>query len=201
MAGGGQISALHLAIAASGGVLLYAAFSDQTPLEALKALTSGKTPKPIADKTSRVGSSADPASYTGGGSAGGGSALVAAAKRYLGVPYVWAGTSSKGVDCSGLVVLAFQDAYGVTPPRTTYVQEPWKQLRQVSRAELAEGDLVFWPGHVAIYAGGGQVIHAPRPGSVVKYSPIDSAGPVGVPISSYRRYIGTGSGTGKEIAI
>lgn len=189
-AGGSQISALHLAVAASGGVLLYAALQDMTPLEALKELTSGKKPKPVETKTSAVaeGLGALGASKISTGSLGSDNRLAAAANKYKGVPYRWGGTSAKGLDCSGLVVVAFQDAYGVTPPRTTYTQEPWKMLTRIDRGELAAGDLVFWAGHVAIYVGGGQVIHAPHPGAVVRYEDIDSAGPGR--ISSYRRYKG-----------
>jgi cell wall-associated NlpC family hydrolase len=186
-AGGSQISALHLAVAASGGVLLYAALQDMTPIEALKELTSGKTPKPVESKTSTVGKGGSGAS-TAAFATGDGNRLTAAADKYLGVPYRWGGTSAKGLDCSGLVVVSFQDAYGVTPPRTTYTQEPWKMLTRIERADLTAGDLVFWAGHVAIYHGGGQVIHAPHPGAVVRYEALDSAGPGR--ISSYRRYKG-----------
>lgn len=199
MAGGSQISALHLAIAASGGVLLYAALQDMTPLEALKELTSGKKPKAIEEKSSSLtgGSGASRASY--GDAAGSGSGSLAnAAKKYLGVPYVWGGASPKGMDCSGLVVLSFQDAYGVTPPRTTYVQETWNQLQDIPRGKTSAGDLVFWPGHVAIYVGGGNVIHAPRPGRVVTIAKLDEAGPAGVNPSSYQRYTGAGSSAIEE---
>lgn len=199
MAGGSQISALHLAIAAGGGVLLYAAFQDMTPLEALKELTSGKKPKAIEDKKSSLsmGSGASRTSYGGAGAASG--SLTSAAKKYLGVPYVWGGTSPKGLDCSGLVVLSFQDAYGVTPPRTTYVQETWKQLQDIPRGKLVADDLVFWPGHVAIYVGDGNVIHAPRPGRNVTIAKLDQAGPTGVRPSSYQRYTGAGSSSASDV--
>lgn len=195
---GTQISPLHLAMAAAGGVLIYAALQDMTPLEALRELTSGKKPRAVEPKGSTLRGSVDPASYLGGGAGGGsGHPLVAAAERYLGVPYRWGGTSRSGLDCSGLVVVAFQDAYGVTPPRTTYGQEAWGQLTRVSREDLRPGDLVFWPGHVAIYAGGGEVIHAPGTGKKVRRAPVEQAGPTRNP-SSYRRYKG---GSSRERAV
>lgn len=191
--GGSQISALHLAIAASGGVLLYAALQGKSPAEALKAIASGTTP-PKVEKRESTGWTKSPVGSNGSGStsqvglSGSGSALVTAAEKYLGVPYVWGGVSPSGMDCSGLTVLAFKAAYKVTPPRTTYGQEVWSKLARVTREDLSPGDLVFWPGHVAIYAGGGRVIHAPRPGKSVKYEGLNTAGPVGVAPSSYQRY-------------
>lgn len=202
MAGGSQISLFHLGLAAGGGVLLYAALSDTSPLEAFRELTSGKAPKPIEEKTSSltVPSGGVQQSSYGGGTGGGGS-LLAAAEKYLGVPYVFGGTSRRGLDCSGLVVLAFQDAYGVTPPRTTYGQEPWKELVDVPFSQLRPGDLVFWPGHVAIYAGGGRVINAPRPGKKVEYADMDDAGPRFTRISSFKRYADDGDDDGGKAAV
>jgi cell wall-associated NlpC family hydrolase len=200
--GGSQISPLHLAIAASGGVLIYAALQDMTPLQALKELTSGKKPTAVPEKSSTLtGGTAQQSSFDTGGTGGSSSALLNAAEKYLGVPYSWGGASAKGVDCSGLVYVAFKDAYGISAPRTTYTQEPWSKLTSVSRSSLQPGDLVFWPGHVAIYAGNGRVLHAPHPGTVVRYENLDSAGPVGVKPSSYKRYKGAVSAPPPERSV
>ncbi len=105
-----------------------------------------------------------------------GQALVNAAKQYLGVPYVWGGTSAKGVDCSGLVQLAAK-AVGISIPRVTYDQI--NVGRAVDKNNLQPGDLVFFkgsdgtyqsPGHVGMYVGNGQFIQAPKTGDVVKIS-------------------------------
>lgn len=115
-------------------------------------------------------------SNTSSGGSSKGRQIVAAAKQYLGTPYVYGGTSSSGVDCSGLVQLAAK-ASGIDIPRTTYDQINVGQA--VSKNNLQEGDLVFFrgsggstsaPGHVGIYIGNGQYIQAPKTGDVVKIS-------------------------------
>ncbi|GGY75066.1 NlpC/P60 family protein [Streptomyces nitrosporeus] len=91
----------------------------------------------------------------------------------LGKPYVWGATGPSSFDCSGLTQAAWRAA-GVSLPRTTYTQI--NAGRRVSRSELAPGDLVFfYPGvtHVGLYIGGGQMIHAPRPGAPVRVAPVD----------------------------
>ena len=96
---------------------------------------------------------------------GGGAAIVAAAYKYLGVDYVWGGASSSGVDCSGLVLLAHK-AIGVNLDH--YSGSQGSGGRAVSRAEALPGDVVCYSGHVGIYIGNGQMIHAPQTGDVVK---------------------------------
>ena len=87
--------------------------------------------------------------------------LVAAAERYLGCPYLWGGTSFFGLDCSGLVQNAFRDI-GITVLRDTDMQRDTigERVTAGSEAELRRGDLLYMPGHVLIYAGDGEVIHA-----------------------------------------
>lgn len=96
---------------------------------------------------------------------GGGSAIVAAARNYLGTPYVWGGASSSGVDCSGLVLLAHK-SIGVN--LSHYSGSQGSGGRPVSRAEAQPGDVVCYSGHVGIYIGNNQMIHAPQTGDVVK---------------------------------
>ncbi|MER8042401.1 NlpC/P60 family protein [Streptomyces sp. NPDC094032] len=98
---------------------------------------------------------------------------IAFAQAQLGKPYVWGATGPSAYDCSGLTQAAWRAA-GVSLPRTTYSQI--NAGSRVSRSELAPGDLVFFYSgisHVGLYIGGGQMIHAPRPGAPVRIAPVD----------------------------
>lgn len=90
-------------------------------------------------------------------------------KGFVGVPYVWGGTSPKGFDCSGLVYYCFKK-FGYNLPRTS--QEMAKCGTRVSSKSLLPGDLVFWDNnnvhHVALYIGDGKIIEAPRTGLNVR---------------------------------
>jgi cell wall-associated NlpC family hydrolase len=101
------------------------------------------------------------------------SGVVGVAMRYLGTPYVWAGASPGGFDCSGLVMYAYEQV-GVSLPHSSYAM--WNDGVPVSRDQLQPGDLVFFDGlgHVGMYVGGGSFIHAPHTGTVVQISSLDS---------------------------
>jgi peptidoglycan DL-endopeptidase CwlO len=95
--------------------------------------------------------------------------VVGIAMRYLGVPYVWGGASPSGFDCSGFVMYVFAQI-GVGLPHSSYAQ--YGMGSPVGLSSLQPGDLVFFAGasHEGIYIGGGQFIHAPHTGDVVKVS-------------------------------
>ncbi|HDK7169258.1 TPA: SH3 domain-containing protein [Clostridium botulinum] len=97
--------------------------------------------------------------------------VISYARQYLGTPYVWGGTSPNGFDCSGFVQYVYRNAAGISLPRDTYGQIGAGS--RVSQDQLQPGDLVFPDaGHVGIYIGGGQMIHSPKSGDVVKISSV-----------------------------
>lgn len=95
------------------------------------------------------------------------------AKQFLGNPYVWGGTSlTKGADCSGFVMSVFKE-YGIKLSHSSRAQA--NEGTKISYSELQPGDLIFYAkngkiNHVAIYIGGGQVIHASSPSTGIKIS-------------------------------
>jgi cell wall-associated NlpC family hydrolase len=98
--------------------------------------------------------------------------FVAVAERFLGVPYMWGGKTSLGIDCSGLVQVALH-ACGAACPRDSDMQE--RALGEAVTADLAglrRGDLVFWKGHVAIVRDPDTVVHAASFHMMVVHEPI-----------------------------
>lgn len=106
------------------------------------------------------------------------SQIIAYAKTFLGVPYVWGGTTPSGFDCSGFVQYVFSH-FGLTLPRTSIEQASTGMPITVD--QVAPGDLIFsdWEheghtSHVAMYVGGGNLIEAPETGETVHIIPFDA---------------------------
>ena len=130
--------------------------SEKSPLFYVGGKSTGR---PVSAATLQSSSN-----YIGPSASSKASKIIASAKQYLGVPYVWGGTSPSGFDCSGLVYYVFRQ-HGISLNRTAETQ--YKHGSFVAKGSLQPGDLVFFQNtykagisHVGIYIGGGQFIHA-----------------------------------------
>jgi peptidoglycan DL-endopeptidase CwlO len=137
--------------------------------QSLVTTTTTRTPAPALSPASSTPTAvaANVASSTSA------NAVIANAKQYLGVPYVWGGSTPSGFDCSGFVSYVYRSV-GISLPRTSSAQQ--NVGTRISLNQLQPGDLVFRGSpayHVGIYIGGGQYIHAPQTGDVVKIAPFN----------------------------
>jgi peptidoglycan DL-endopeptidase CwlO len=136
-----------------------------------KADTEGRTEAPAKANTEhRTATKASPDSTGGSGSGSSkGAKALAYAKAQLGEPYARSGAGPSSWDCSGLTMRAW-GSVGVSLPHSS--RQQFGRGRSVAKSDLQLGDLVFFYSdihHVGLYAGNGQVIHAPRPGKSVEY--------------------------------
>ncbi|MBV2153621.1 NlpC/P60 family protein [Kitasatospora sp. SUK 42] len=132
--------------------------------------------KATADRASRDNSRTDLGSSpvkAAPGSSHGAAALAAAASK-IGSPYVWGATGPSSFDCSGLMVWAYGQV-GVSLPRTSQEQASAGTRIGTDLSQAQPGDMLIFYGdahHVGIYAGNGQVLHAPKPGASVRYEAV-----------------------------
>ncbi|MGY3735377.1 C40 family peptidase [Lactococcus taiwanensis] len=151
-----DLSTLTTLSAASESLEALTQTMDQTVTKVSKAHTAKTAKKAPAKASTKAPNKADQ--------------LISTAKKYLGVPYVWGGTTPAGFDCSGFTSYVYREALGIEIGRTTWNQIASGQHRSLDQAQV--GDLIICYGgdHVGIYLGNGQVLHAPQPGESVKVS-------------------------------
>jgi cell wall-associated NlpC family hydrolase len=123
-------------------------------------------------RASRSGGRTTPLIYVGPAS-GRARDAVSFAYAQLGKPYSWGADGPGSFDCSGLTMASWRAA-GVSMPHSARGQ--YDAFPKVPLSDLAPGDLVYYPGHIALYVGDGNVIHAPTTGDVVREVPYEKAG-------------------------
>jgi cell wall-associated NlpC family hydrolase len=162
-----------LGLASAGGILLWSAVNDPAggPIAVVGALLKGTTPTP---GTKTVTASTGTQSFGSAPSGAGG--IVGVAQTYLGTPYSLGGASHSGIDCSGLVLVAYRDGAGITLPHKATAQAA--RGRAIPRDQVAPGDLVAWgvPGnypHIAIATDATMCIGAWTWGVPCRYDVID----------------------------
>ncbi|MFJ9519723.1 NlpC/P60 family protein [Kitasatospora sp. NPDC101801] len=132
---------------------------------AAKAATESKTAEP--DRASRTETRTDLSGLPAGSYAG---TVIAAAEAEIGKPYGYGSVGPNSFDCSGLMVWAFNKA-GISLPRTSESQMGAGQNIGTNIADAKPGDLIIYRGggHVGLYVGNGQIVHAPRTGTLVRH--------------------------------
>lgn len=149
----------------------------------LATLVKAAQAKKAADEAAAAQARARAAQVSTGGGGGGGQtfgplpsvnggagAAIAEAKRQLGKPYVWGAAGPDSFDCSGLTLWAWR-AGGVDLPH--YSGSQYSSTTHIPMSSIQPGDLIFYQSpseHVALYVGGGTIIHAPHAGGVVEYA-------------------------------
>ena len=122
----------------------------------------------VIDSDNTVDPDSVSSSSSSSSSSGSGSSIVDYATQFVGNPYVWGGTSlTGGADCSGFTQSVYAQ-FGYSLPRTSYEQQNWGT--EVSYADAQPGDLICYGGHVAIYMGNGQIVHASNSRDGIKIS-------------------------------
>jgi cell wall-associated NlpC family hydrolase len=120
-------------------------------------------PEPVVTTTSSDTATTSSSSSTAAiPASASGSEIVSIASRYIGTPYVVGGASPSGFDCSGLVQYVYAQV-GISLPHSSSGIRYASNVQVISRAEAQPGDLIYSPGHIAIYIGGNQQIDASRP--------------------------------------
>lgn len=184
----GQLTEQARAALEAAPVVTVAADATLSVEQAAVSVTPAPEPEPVrvaprtqatsrsVERTSTAASTEAAAPSTGASvpASANGSAIISIAARYVGVPYVSGGTTPAGFDCSGFTSYVYAQV-GISLPRTSAAQRNVGTV--VSRADAQPGDLIWSPGHVAIYAGDNMQIDAPRPGKTIQFRQIWQSNP------------------------
>ena len=170
-----------LAVAPAVSVPTDVAWTFDVPAITVVADPPPPPPEPEPEPEPQVSRSAErteaPAAQIGAAApaSANGSAIVEIASRYVGVPYVWGGTTPDGFDCSGFTSYVYAQV-GISLPRTSGDQR--YAGTEVPADQAQPGDLIWSPGHISIYAGGNLQVDAPVPGKTIQIREIWQSNPI-----------------------
>ena len=148
--------------------------SKPAPVIVQAARTTTRAATTSAGGSSASSTAATEVSYAPVASSGIGGSIVSIARQYVGTPYVYGGKTPAGFDCSGFTSYVYAQL-GIDLPRSSGAQRGMGTV--IPRSQAKPGDLIWSPGHVAIYAGGNTQIDAPRPGKSVQFRSIWQSNP------------------------
>lgn len=163
------LSGKAVALAAAGGLLVYAGLRGETPLDSLREVLTGK-PGPIPEGKPVTVSEFGGGTFEDAAPAASGTAGKAAqiATQQVGKPYRWGATGPGAFDCSGLIVYAYRQAGANMPRYWSGAFLTSSMFRKISRGDVAAGDVCWKPGHVALATGNNSIVEAPRTGIPVR---------------------------------
>lgn len=154
-----------VAIGGFGGSLSFITMSERADGVILAGSRSGPGPTPQVHRSPPPSATPTPTDDPPTAA----EVAVATAREQIGKPYRWAAAGPSAFDCSGLTSFAWRAA-GVELPRTSRAQ--FGSLPRVASDQLKPGDLVYSPGHIGMFIGDGQMIHAPLTGRDVEVAPL-----------------------------
>jgi peptidoglycan DL-endopeptidase CwlO len=171
------LSGVAITLFVAGAVLMTAGYLHVPPADVLRALIKGD---PLPRNTAFPARALQRIDELGPAGAGSelGRDVAASALHYaeVAVPYVWAGETPDGWDCSGFVTWVLHHDHNIELPDNDHTTAMgflvWSGARQVVRSECAPGDLLCWGSHVAIAVSNSEMVHAPGRGQVTKRAKI-----------------------------
>lgn len=166
--GGNGISGIALLMGLAGFVLIESGLRNKSIRDVISEYLNGKiTDTPLATATPLSPVPGSGAGNTAGGAVTG-AAVADDAKKYVGVPYVWAGSDPSGWDCSGFVTWVLHHDFGIDLPDNTHTVTGqfyvWSGAATVPRSQMQAGDLVCWLGHIGIAIDNTNMVNAPGVG-------------------------------------